>query len=199
MAAGARARCGGFGNFEEAREDIEQLPLLVDAFSVVDHARNRLLAIVPSIPPNVAAQLDRRLKPAGADHKNAKAEAAALLACFDELYERGADAYFHTMDRLLAIGAGLGYHLPRADATAAIRRTAAARTQQVDLAQAVGTYSEQVLAVSHAVPARTDRGLFVMTATKPRARSSTRSSCSHSTSVSGPTTATSTAGCSTSQ
>jgi superfamily I DNA/RNA helicase len=155
---------GGPRDFEEAREDIEQLPLLVDAFSVVDHARKRLLAIVPSIPRNVVDQLERRLKPAGADHKNAKPEAAALLACFDELYEHGADAYFHAMDRLLATCAQLGYHLPRADATAAIRRTAAALTRQVDLAQAVGTYSEQVLAVSHAVPARTDRGLFVMTA-----------------------------------
>jgi superfamily I DNA/RNA helicase len=68
------------------------------------------------------------------------------------------------MDRLLATCAGLGYHLPRADATAAIRRTAAALAEQVDVADAVGTYSEQVLAVSHSAPARTDRGLFVMTA-----------------------------------
>jgi len=155
---------GGPRDFEEAREDIEQLPLLVDAFSVVDHARKRLLAIVPSIPPNVAGQLERRLKPDGADVKNAKAEAAALLGCFQELYEHGASAYFHVMDRLLNACAQLGYHLPRADATAAIRRTAAALAPQTDLAHAVGTYSEQVLAVSHAVPARTDRGLFVMTA-----------------------------------
>lgn len=155
---------GGPRDFEEAREDIEQLPLLVDAFSVVDHARKRLLAIVPSIPVNVVGQLERRLKPDGADSKNAKAEAAALLVCFQELYDTGAGAYFHVMDRLLATCAQLGYHLPRADATAAIRRTAAALAQQADLAQAVGTYSEQVLAVSHAAPARTDRGLFVMTA-----------------------------------
>lgn len=155
---------GGPRDFEEAREDIEQLPLLVDAFSLVEHARKRLLAIVPSIPANVAGQLQRRLKPGGTDRRSAKAEAAALLGCFEPLYDTGASAYFHSMDRLLATCARLGYHLPRADATAAIRRTAAALAHQVDLAHAVGTYSEQVLAVSHSVPARTDRGLFVLTA-----------------------------------
>ena len=155
---------GGPRDFEEAREDIEQLPLLLDAFSLVEHARKRLLAIVPSIPANVAGQLQRRLKPEGTDCKSAKPEAAALLACFEPLYHTGASAYFHAMDRLLVTCAQLGYHLPRADATAAIRRTAAALAEQVDLAAAVGTYSEQVLAVSHSVPARTDRGLFVMTA-----------------------------------
>jgi superfamily I DNA/RNA helicase len=155
---------GGPRDFEEAREDIEQLPLLVDAFSLVEHARKRLLAIVPSIPTNVVGQVQRRLKPEGADRKAAQAEADALLACFEPLYDAGANAYFHAMDRLLATCARLGYHLPRSDATAAIRRTAAALAEQVDLEHAVGTYSEQVLAVSHSMPARTDRGLFVMTA-----------------------------------
>jgi superfamily I DNA/RNA helicase len=155
---------GGPRDFEEAREDIEQLPLLVDAFSVVDHARKRLSAIVPSIPANVVGQLERRLKPDGADRRNAKPEAASLLGCFQELYDAGAGAYFHAMDRLLVTCAELGYHLPRADATAAIRRTAAALAPHADVADAVGTYSEQMLAVSHAVPTRTDRGLFVMTA-----------------------------------
>jgi DNA helicase-2/ATP-dependent DNA helicase PcrA len=155
---------GGTRDFEEAREDIEQLPLLVDAFSLVDHARKRLLVLVPSIPGNVAAQLQRRLNPEGPDRKGAKAEAAELLACFEPLYGTGAGAYFHAMDRLLATCARLGYHLPRADATAAIRQTASALAKQVDLADAVGTYGGQVLAVSHSVPARTDRGLFVMTA-----------------------------------
>jgi superfamily I DNA/RNA helicase len=155
---------GGPQDFEDAREDIEQLPLLVDAFSVVDFARARLLALVPSLPANVAAQLERRLKPDGAERKGARPEAAALLERFDALYANGASAYFQTMDGLIATCNTLGYHLPRADATAAIRRTAAALTPDTDLGEAVGRYGEQVLAVSHAVPTRTDRGLFVMTA-----------------------------------
>ena len=117
---------GGPKDFEEARHDIEQLPLLTDAHSVALHAHERLLALVPSIPKTVADQLERRLKPEGPKLAGAKPEAAALLSAFDDIYGQGPGAYFHAMDRLLATCGELGYHLPRADATRAIRQTAAA-------------------------------------------------------------------------
>ena len=85
-----RARqLGGPKDFEEARHDIEQLPLLTDAHSVALHAHERLLALVPSVPKAIADQLKRRLKPEGPKHASAKPEAASLLSAFDEIYRTG--------------------------------------------------------------------------------------------------------------
>ena len=155
---------GGPKDFEEARHDIEQLPLLTDAHSVALHAHQRLLTLVPSVPKAVAEQLKRRLKPEGPKHASAKAEAAALLSAFDDIYRRGPSAYFHAMDRLLAICGQLGYHLPRADATRAIRQTAAALMPGAEITDAVAAYGQHVTATYHQTPQRTDRGLFLMTA-----------------------------------
>jgi UvrD-like helicase family protein len=44
---------GGTPDFDEARQDIEQLPLLADAQSVALHTRERLVALVPTIPATV--------------------------------------------------------------------------------------------------------------------------------------------------
>jgi hypothetical protein len=155
---------GGPKDFEEAREDIEQLPLLSDAYSIARHARDRLIALVPTIPNNVAQQLDRRLKADGPEIAGAREPAATLLRLFQPLWEAGAQAFFRVMSELLAACAAIGYHLPRPDAARTLRRTAEALTPEADLEDCLETYSEQVAASMHAVPQRTDRGLFLMTA-----------------------------------
>ncbi len=68
------------------------------------------------------------------------------------------------MDRLLAVCGELGYHLPRADATRAIRQTAAALMPGTEITNAVAAYGQHVAATYHQIPQRTDRGLFLMTA-----------------------------------
>lgn len=155
---------GGPKDFEEAREDIEQLPLLSDAQSIARHARARLLALVPTIPNNVAQQLDRRLKPEGPQLAGAKEPAATLLGLFRPLWDSGAQAFFPVMSELLATCEGLGYHVLRPDAARTLRRTAEALAPDADLDDCLATYSRQVAASMHAVPQRTDRGLFLMTA-----------------------------------
>jgi hypothetical protein len=155
---------GGPNDFEEAREDIEQLPLLSDPHSIARHVRERLLALVPTIPNNVVQQLDRRLKPSGPHTAGAKEPAATLLRAFGQLWDDGATAFFAVMSDLLGSCAILGYHLPRADAAQTLRRTAEALSPGADLSDCLATYGEQVAASMHAVPQRTDRGLLLMTA-----------------------------------
>lgn len=155
---------GGPKDFEEAREDIEQLPLLTDAHSVALHTRERLVALVPTIPTAVVQQLDRRLKAGGPQLAGAKEPAASLLRAFKPLWDDGPAAFFRVMSDLLGACAAVGYHLPRPDATRALRRTAEALAPTADLRDCLAAYSEQVAASMHAVPQRTDRGLFLMTA-----------------------------------
>lgn len=161
---GLRPRQVGGRTFEEARDDIEQLPLLTDVLTVVGHARKRLDDLVPSIPKAVSEQIGRRLKESGPNFRGAKPEAAALLAEFSVLYERGASGYFQAMAGLLVACNTLGYHLPRRDATHAIRQTAAALAPDDDVSTCVATYNEHVIAATQGIPERTDRGIFVMTA-----------------------------------
>lgn len=155
---------GGPKDFEEAREDIEQLPLLTDAHSVALHAHTRLLALVPSVPKAVAEQLGRRLKADGPNHVGAKPECAALLAPFDAIYQDGAGAYFHSVAGLLRVCGELGYYLPRVDAARAISQTARALSPGADVSAAVAAYGEHVLETQHHTPQKTSRGLFLMTA-----------------------------------
>jgi DNA helicase-2/ATP-dependent DNA helicase PcrA len=155
---------GGPKDFEEARDDIEQLPLLNDPQSVALRARNRLLALVPGLPRGVADQLERRLKADGPNLTNAKQPAAALLQAFQGLWAHGPAAYFETMNRLLVVCADQGYHFPRLDAIRAIRRTAEALVPDEGLEVGLSAYNDHVMATMHATPQQTDRGLFVMTA-----------------------------------
>jgi hypothetical protein len=155
---------GGPRDFEEAREDIEQLPLLTDSHSVALHARERLVALVPTIPTTVVQQLDRRLKPAGPQLAGAKEPATTLLRTFEPLWRDGSAAFFQVMSDALRACAAVGYHLPRPDATRALLRTAEALAPDANLADCIAAYSEEVAASMHAVPQRTDRGLFLMTA-----------------------------------
>jgi len=154
---------GGPKDFEEAREDIEQLPLLTDPHSVVLYAHERLLKIVPSVPKTVADQVKRRLKPDGPDTVRARVEAASLVAAFQPIYDHGPSGYFQAMDALLGVCRDLGYHLPRSDAARTIRETAAALAPDCDLDAAVATYSQQIASNAHRPPQPNDRGLFVMT------------------------------------
>lgn len=155
---------GGPKDFEEAREDIEQLPLLTDAQSVALHTLSRLVALVPTIPTVVVRQLARRLKADGPQLGGAKEPAATLLRAFRPLWQEGPAAFFTVMGDLLGACATVGYHLPRPDATRVLLRTAEALAPTADLATCLVAYGEQVAASMHSVPQRTDRGLFLMTA-----------------------------------
>jgi len=155
---------GGPKDFEEAREDIEQLPLLTDAHSVARHARERVVALIPTIPAAVVQQLDRRLQPEGPKLAGAKEPAASLLRAFTPLWSDGPAAFFRVMNELVGLCAAMGYHLPRPDAVRALRRTAEALAPDAELTDCLSAYSEQVAASMHAVPQRTDRGLYLMTA-----------------------------------
>jgi superfamily I DNA/RNA helicase len=155
---------GGPKDFEEARQDIEQLPLLTEPETVARHAYDRLLEIVPSVPKTVADQVKRRLRQDGPDRVRAKPEASALLGSFEAIYRDGASGYFQAMSQLLGSCRELGYHMPRSDAGRAIEKTAAALAPDCDVQTAVTAYSEQVAASAHHAPQRADRGLFIMTA-----------------------------------
>ena len=114
---------GGPQDFEEAREDIEQLPLLIDAISVARHTRERLLVLVPTIPTAVVQQIDRRLRTTGPHLAGAKEPALTMLQAFAPLWDDGPAAFFKVMNHLLGLCAAAGYHLPRPDATHTLRRT----------------------------------------------------------------------------
>jgi DNA helicase-2/ATP-dependent DNA helicase PcrA len=154
---------GGPKDFEEARDDIEQLPLLTDPRSVVLHAYERLLALVPSVPKPVADQVKRRLKPAGPNLTGAKDAAARLLNAFGPIYAQGAAGYFQAMDAALIACRDLGYHLPRRDAARTIQETAAALAPDCELEQAVATYSKRIAESGHRAAETYQHGLLVMT------------------------------------
>ena len=71
---------------------------------------------------------------------------------------------------MLGACAAIGFHLPRPDATRTLRRTAEALAPSADLAYCLAAYNEQVAASISAVPQRTDRGLFLMTALQAKGK-----------------------------
>jgi hypothetical protein len=109
-------------------------------------------------------QLDRRLKASGPHLTGAKEPAATLLRAFAPLWSDGPASFFAVMSDLLRTCAAIGYHLPRPDAIRTLLRTAEALAPATDLADCLTAYRDQVAASMHAVPQRTDRGLFLMTA-----------------------------------
>ena len=58
-------------------------PILTDAHSIALHTRDRLVALVPTIPTNVVQQIDRRLKANGPQLVGAKQPAATLLRALE--------------------------------------------------------------------------------------------------------------------
>jgi superfamily I DNA/RNA helicase len=156
---------GGGDDFEEAREDIEQLPLYQDAESVARHAVDRVKKLVPTLPNTVVEQAKRRLAAGGVNlGGNCGAETAGLLRALEPLYEHGPGHYVASVVAALDACAERGHHQPRIEAVRALRTTAEAfAANGVELDALLGRYAESVVTASQAAP-RLGRGLFVMTA-----------------------------------
>lgn len=69
----------GGRDFEDAREDIEQLPLLQDPQSVALHALGRIEELVPTLPGSVLKQVRQRLGAADIDLSRAGPDAKRIL------------------------------------------------------------------------------------------------------------------------
>jgi AAA domain/UvrD-like helicase C-terminal domain len=163
---------GGPADFEDARADIEQLPLLDDPVTLARHAISRVEGLVPSLSSVVLNQVKGRLKTGGVDVSGAGAEARSLLEPLAPLYEHGGRAYVECVVGMLEVCAERGYHLPRIEAVRALRETAqalASERSEVELDDLLVRYAARAAAASHAAP-RYDRGLFVMTAHQAKGR-----------------------------
>lgn len=154
----------GTEDFEDARQDIEQLPLFVDPHTVVGYAIDRVEALVPTLKPAVKSQVWSRIQPDGVDLKRAGAEAGLILQSLAPIYVKGPSAYFECIVAVLEALADAGHHLPRIEAVRALQATARKlEDESPDLDTALEHYSAAVLAAAHTAP-RMERGLFVMTA-----------------------------------
>src|SRR5207244_4431589 len=114
----------GGEDFEEARLDIEQLPLLQDAQSVALHAIGRLEALVATLPGAVVEQVRRRLLPDRTNFRGAGEEAAVILNALGPIYAEGSRGYFRALTQALDVCTNRGHHLPRISAVEALRDTA---------------------------------------------------------------------------
>jgi superfamily I DNA/RNA helicase len=154
----------GSEDFEEARGDIEQLPLLTDSHTVALRALDRLEALVPTLRTPLLSQVRGRLHPEGINLSRAGADAALILHALEPIYSKGPGAYFESVVAALEGLAGGGHHLPRIEAVRALRITAEAlESEPLDLDLALERYGAAVLAATYTAP-RIERGLFVMTA-----------------------------------
>lgn len=156
---------GGTDDFEQARHDIEQLPLYSDMQAIAHHAADRVKTLVPTLPNRVVEQVKNRLLAEGVNLSGkCGAEAAGLLRAFEPLYEHGVAQYATSVVAALDTCTDQGHHLPRMEAVRALRATAeASAANGGDPESALARYAEKVLMVSQAAP-RLGRGLFVMTA-----------------------------------
>jgi superfamily I DNA/RNA helicase len=162
---GLRPRQIGGNDFEEARADIEQLPLLADPQTLALHALERLQALVPALAPNVVTQIRGRLREDNVHLAGAGEVAGCVLRPFECLYTNGAASYFEATVGALDALVERDYHLPRADAVRALRDTAQALAgQNADLDAAIAAYSDRVVAAAHITAPRLGNGVFVMTA-----------------------------------
>jgi DNA helicase-2/ATP-dependent DNA helicase PcrA len=153
---------GSGEDFEEARFDIEQLPLLTDGRSLANHALGRLTKLVPTLEKSFVDQVQRRLGESGADIKGSSARVRSVLQALMPLYDEGGGAYFRCLAAALDACSAQGHHLPRRDAVRSIRETAIALGSS-DVDEALRIYGRR--AVAAAESAREMRsGLFVMTA-----------------------------------
>jgi DNA helicase-2/ATP-dependent DNA helicase PcrA len=162
---GLRPRQIGGNDFEEARIDIEQLPLLADPQTLARHALQRLEALVPALAANVVTQIRNRLRENTINLTGAGDVAGCVLRSFECLYTNGAASYFEAVVGALDMLAERDYHLPRADAVRALRDTAHALAgQNADVDAAIAAYSQRVIAAAHLTAPRLGNGVFVMTA-----------------------------------
>lgn len=162
---GLRPRQIGGNDFEEARTDIEQLPLLTDPQTLALHALERVQALVPSLAPNIATQIRGRLRENAVNLPGAGDLARCVLRAFECLYTNGPASYFDAVVGALNALAERDFHLPRADAVWALRDTAQALAgQNADLDAAIAAYADRVVAAAHITAPRLGNGVFVLTA-----------------------------------
>lgn len=162
---GLRPRQIGGNDFEEARTDIEQLPLLADPQTLALHALERLQALVPALAPNVVTQIRGRLREDSVHVTGAGEVAGCVLRSFECLYTNGAASYFEAIVGALDALVERDYHLPRADAVRALRDTVQALAgQNADVDAAIAAYADRVVAAAHITAPRLGNGVFVMTA-----------------------------------
>lgn len=160
----------GGEDFEEARAEIEQLPLLRDPQTIAFHALDRLGALVPTLDRNVTQQVRSRLLPYATNIRGAGAGAATILEAFVPIYRHGAAGYFEAVVNALEACRVLGHHLPRIGAMRALRETVEAFPREpAELDPVLERYSARVAAAAHVAP-RLSRGLFVMTAHQAKGR-----------------------------
>ncbi len=162
---GFRPRQIGSADFEDARVDIEQLPLLRDPQTIAAHAIGRIEELIPTLRPAAIKQARERLAPAGVNLRQVGQEARLLLEPLKVLYDEGGSArYFEAVVGVIAAAQAAGHHVPRIEALRALQRTADALAGGAfGLDEAISRYARDVIAAAHAAP-RTERGLFVMTA-----------------------------------
>ena len=154
----------GSADFEQARDDIERLPLLTGAERFAAHVLDRLSVLVPTLRGNAIEQARRRLRPDGVDLRRAGADARLLLRPLQRLYGVGPSVYFKVLQEMLAAAQGAGHHIPQLEALRALQHTAAGLGgESLELEEALTVYAQEVMLASQAAP-RTRRGLFVMTA-----------------------------------
>lgn len=154
----------GTEDFEDARIDIEELPLLVDRQAVVMHAVDRLRGLVPTLEPRVLGQVRDRVGRDGINTERMGADAGPILRALEPIYTAGPSSYFGCVLGATQALVDMGHHLPRIEAVRALRATAEALDLEPgDLDSAIERYATAVLAAAYAAP-RMDRGLFVMTA-----------------------------------
>jgi superfamily I DNA/RNA helicase len=162
---GLRPRQIGGNDFEEARADIEQLPLLADPQTLALHALERVQALVPSLAPNIATQIRGRLRENTVHLPGAGDLAGCVLRAFECLYTNGPASYFDAVVGALNALVERDFHLPRADAVRALRDTAQALAgQNADLDAAIAAYADRIVAAAHITTPRLGNGVFVLTA-----------------------------------
>ncbi len=160
----------GTEDFEEGRQDVEQLPLLRDPQTVAHHAVDRLGALVPTLSPGIQKQVRTRTQEDGVNLKGAGREASGILRALEPIYRHGPSAYFEAVVGALDACVAEGHHLPRVGAVGSLTVTAQALADgEVNLDSALERYSAAVMTAANTAP-RADRGLLVMTVHQAKGR-----------------------------
>lgn len=151
------------GEFEDARRDIEKLPILKSVATVRKYALDRLRVLAPTFDPDLMRQLKRRLSAREIRWNGAAPRALPFLDAMQPIYERKAAGYLHAMNALLVACDIAGFPCPRSQQARAIRDAAAQLDPGCDLDTVLVTYADIIRRAAMA-PQPTDRGIFLMTA-----------------------------------
>jgi hypothetical protein len=153
----------GTEDFEDARIDVEQLPLLQDPQRIALHAVKRLTMLLPTVKKAAWAQVQQRLRAHDVNLKRASQDVAGILRRLEPIYTDGPACYFDCIVSVLGDCAQAGHHMPRLEAVRALRVTAQAmRAEPGDMDLTLKRYSSVIAAAAHTAP-RIDHGLLVMT------------------------------------